>query len=194
MNEQEGFSSPEKGEKQRRWDEVAERVGRTVDRLEKHIDEGIKEGVIALNALDVNTHSSCEGHLDRGVAAPWIDIQAKFSKEEEEQFRELFKTKEENKEKFKESRDDIERRNLEEQRKIIPHLADFYKDRDVPFERRLMLGSATLGRLESQGARFQKIENDETKQVRLKEYQEEMNAFIAFLKERYFAEISELQG
>ena len=120
MNEHEGPPGPEKGEKQRRWDEVAERIDRTVDRLGKHIDAGIKEGVVALNVLDINTHSSCEGHLERGIAAPYIDIDAKLSKEEEEQFRELLNTREQNRERFKELRDDIDRRNLEEQRKILP--------------------------------------------------------------------------
>lgn len=188
MSKPEGFSNFEGGEKHRRWDEAAERVEQIVDRLGQHLDDGIKEGVIALNVHEINTTGSCEGHLDRGAAAPWIDIQAKISKEEEARYRELLDGGEPSREEFRELRGIIELRNLEEQRKLIPHLDDFYKDRDAPFDRRLILENPALGRLESQGARFQKLEEEKTKKERLEEYQAEMNAFAAFLKERYFAE------
>jgi hypothetical protein len=174
MNGKENFPSFEKSERQRRWDEAAERIEKTVDTLGHHIDEGIKDGVIALNVLDVNTHGSCEGHLEHGTAAPYIDIRTKISKEELERWEEV--------------KNEIERRNLEEQRRILPHLDDFYKGRDVPAQRRLVLGNVALGRLESQGARLHKIEDESTRREMLKEYQEEMNEFISFLKEKYFAE------
>ncbi|MDP3769564.1 MAG: hypothetical protein U1A23_00585 [Candidatus Sungbacteria bacterium] len=63
-------------EKQKAWDVMAERVARTVDGVGKRIDENIKEAVIALNMLNINTSASCEGHLDRGNAGPWIDIKS----------------------------------------------------------------------------------------------------------------------
>jgi hypothetical protein len=75
---------------------------------------------------------------------------------------------------------------LAEQKKIISHLDSFYGSREVPSDRRLILESAGLGRLESQGARFQEIEDEQTRRERLKEYQEEIDAFVAFLREKYF--------
>ena len=186
MNEHESLPISEKSEKQRRWDEMAERVGKVTDKLEKPIDEGIKEGIIALNLFDINTSASCEGHIDHGVYAPWIDIQGKIPKDTREQFQELFKNKGQNEEKLKELSREIERRNLEEQRKILPHLDEFYHGRDVPSHKRLIIENISLGRLESQGVRFQKIEDEKVRQERLQEYREEMNAFISVLKDKYF--------
>ena len=40
------------------------------------IDEGIKDTVAAFQLLDFNTQASCEGHLDRDLLTPWIDIGA----------------------------------------------------------------------------------------------------------------------
>jgi hypothetical protein len=40
------------------------------------IDPGIKETVAVLQLLGVYTRQSCEGHLDHGIAAPWIDLES----------------------------------------------------------------------------------------------------------------------
>lgn len=40
------------------------------------IEAGIKEIVVALNAVGLNTTGSCEGHTDWGRIAPWVDIDA----------------------------------------------------------------------------------------------------------------------
>jgi hypothetical protein len=56
------------------WQEISERVSRIVDALGRPVDPGICEMVVALHAHGVHTLASCEGHLDHGVAAPWIDI------------------------------------------------------------------------------------------------------------------------
>jgi hypothetical protein len=148
----------------------------------------IKEGVIALNVFGIQTSGSCEGHIDRGTNAPWIDVQAERSQASEGQMKELLQDREKNKEELKALSAEIERKNLAEQRKLFPHLDEFYRNRDVPFHRRLIIGSVRFGRLESQGARLQKIEDDTTKRERLNEYQAEMSAFIAFLKDKYLRE------
>ncbi len=186
MSDQKGFPNFEKSEKQRRWDEVTDRVRRTIDKSGKPIDEGIIEGIIALNISGITTHGSCEGHIDRGTRAPHIDIQAEIPRELEEKFKKLLKEIDGNRDEFIEVRDDIHRRNLAEQKKVIPYLDSFYGSREVSSGRRLVLGNVALGRLESQGARFQEIEDEQATQERLREYQEEMNAFVAFLKEEYF--------
>jgi hypothetical protein len=60
-------------EKQK-WDELAKKFSRFTDRIGMPIDEGIFETVVALNALDIPTSMSCEGHLDHGLPYPWIDV------------------------------------------------------------------------------------------------------------------------
>ncbi len=62
-------------EKQKRWDEIAARVETIGDKLGKGIDGGVKETVVAFRVLNFETSASCEGHLNRGVASPWIDVE-----------------------------------------------------------------------------------------------------------------------
>ena len=64
-------------EKQKKWDEMSNRINRTIDGIGKYVDTNIKEPVIALNLLGIYTAASCEGHLDHGTFAPYIDVQAK---------------------------------------------------------------------------------------------------------------------
>jgi len=54
----------------------------TSDRLGFKIDENIKESVAVLNVSGFNTSQSCEGHVERGIAAPWISIAAPNEPEE----------------------------------------------------------------------------------------------------------------
>lgn len=65
------FSPPEA-----RWGEVQQEVARIVDGLGKEIDPGIRDTVVALKAHDIHTTGSCEGHLDHGIAGPWVDIES----------------------------------------------------------------------------------------------------------------------
>jgi len=60
--------------KQQQWDNSATEVDTWVDGLGRSLDEGIKETVIVLNLLGFTTRQSCEGHLNWGVANPWIDF------------------------------------------------------------------------------------------------------------------------
>jgi hypothetical protein len=46
------------------------------------IDSKIKETVIALMALGIPASASCEGHLDHGYGASWIEIMAPNKPEE----------------------------------------------------------------------------------------------------------------
>ena len=63
-------------EKQTAWDEMSEKIEQTTDALGKEIEPGIKDAVIASNLLGLHTSSSCEGHADRGMGAPWIQYRA----------------------------------------------------------------------------------------------------------------------
>jgi hypothetical protein len=191
MNSPEGLPDAEKTEKQRQWDEIADRIERTVDKLKKGVDERIKGTVVGLNAFDINTTASCEGHADRTEGhAPWIDVEAKEVEDLKAQAKALYPNKEENKEKLKEISQEAERRNLEERRKLFLLLEEFYQKRNVPFHQRLIVEGKALewSRLQSQGAGLQKIESEEVMKQRLGEYQEEMEAFTEFLKDKFFRE------
>ena len=61
---------------------IREEVDKIVDALGKHIDEGIKETVVFLIALEIPTEGSCEGHIDYGYNGPWVDISAPNRPEE----------------------------------------------------------------------------------------------------------------
>lgn len=70
-------SRPEEGEMASvQWQKEAEEIESVTDKLGKPIDGKVKETVIALNLLGLNTRQSCEGHSDRSMGAPWIDIAA----------------------------------------------------------------------------------------------------------------------
>ncbi|GCE14804.1 hypothetical protein [Tengunoibacter tsumagoiensis] len=58
------------------WNKQASQLASVTDLTGKSIDPGILETVIALNLLGVETTSSCEGHLDHGTPAPWVDFHA----------------------------------------------------------------------------------------------------------------------
>jgi uncharacterized protein (UPF0248 family) len=146
------------------------------------VDNGIKETLVGLTVHDINTSGSCEGHIDRGTLAPYVDIETKEAAE-------LYqKAKEMSDEEAKESiLKEIKYKNLEERKKLLTLLEDFYDERHVPLHQMLMIESYghKRGRLQSQGADLQKIEDSETQQQRLREYQEEMNAFSEYLKQGF---------
>lgn len=79
--------------KEKRWQEDKIIVDNITDRLGIHIDEGIKDTVIAFRLLGFETTQSHEGNMDR-VAYPYIDISTSKSHENYEHRRETYKTQE----------------------------------------------------------------------------------------------------
>ncbi|MGH7157235.1 MAG: hypothetical protein ACREGG_03960 [Candidatus Saccharimonadales bacterium] len=61
------------------FDQALARVNEISDNLGMPVDEAIKVPVAALWANGIHTTGSCEGHLDRALAFPWVDIEAKES-------------------------------------------------------------------------------------------------------------------
>jgi hypothetical protein len=119
-------------EKQVQWEMKQEEINKITDALGKEIDEGIKETVIAFNLLGIHTRQSCEGHLDEGVAAPWIDILSPESRKlfpKIEELREKLDTLSEEMSGFEEIEDEYgrtmeeyEKRNLNELKMLLPIL------------------------------------------------------------------------
>ena len=73
--------------------------------------------------------------------------------------------------------------------KAIGYLDEFYNERSVSPDARLVLSLSTLtpSRLESMGDHLQQFRDPDTKQQKLNEYQAEMKAFGVFLRGRYFS-------
>jgi hypothetical protein len=180
-------------------------VTRMTDKLGKDIDPGIFETVVILNLLGIPTTQSCEGHLEHGTGAPWVDIEdtsaSAQSKEVGQLFSKAAQAQREQTHSVEEiihlfdqahqARQAVKQIHLAVRQRLIDYLAAFYKNRHVPYDVQLVIQSRdTTGRsrLESQGADFQEIAPPEIKQRKLLEYQEEMRAFTAFLKEKYFSE------
>lgn len=63
-------------EKQKVWQKKREEIDKIVDAAGHSIDERIKDAVTAANLMELNTEQSCEGHLDRGVPWPFLEIAA----------------------------------------------------------------------------------------------------------------------
>jgi hypothetical protein len=179
------------------------------DSLGLAIDPGILDTVVALNVLGVNTFQSCEGHSDLGTGAPYIDIEAKRTPELEmlenqattdfqeaaaalkgisltqeipDQIQQLYAQ-------AHQLKAEASKPHLQERQKAMNYLDEFYKDRQVPYDRRLIivpLFEFGESRIESQGADLQRIAPQDVKERKLQEYQGEMREFTLFLKEKYF--------
>lgn len=63
------ISSPEA-----RYRDMCERVSQFKDNFGLGVDPGIFDAVVALNLTGITTYQSCEGHLDHGLAYPWVTV------------------------------------------------------------------------------------------------------------------------
>jgi hypothetical protein len=188
--------------KKQHWQEIADTLTRTRDKLGKEIDAGIFETVLVLNALDIPTFASCEGHLDWGTCAPWVDIVskhpmthisiAKLTTEAKQECDKGGKTAAEIKALFdgiNAQQREIKAYHIQVRQKLMNYLAAFYQDRHVPYDCRLIvrpIGYDGKSRLESQGADCQEVMPLDIRVEKLAAYQAEMQAFTAFLKDIYF--------
>ena len=191
--------------KEQRWQEMYTRVARMKDKLGKEVDPGIAETVVVLNLLGITTTQSCEGHLDHGTGAPWVDIEDTNASERSSEVNRLFQQALQLQRKqaqitnetvrlFDEAHQakrDVKCLHLAIRQKLLNYLASFYEHQQVPFDVRLVIQSRdTTGRtrLESQGADFQETASLEQRRLKLTAYQEEMRRFTLFLKQQYFQE------
>jgi len=162
-------------EKQQRLIEISEKVEKTTDKIGKGVEDGIKEAVVALLANEFPTSQSCEGHFsEEGASSPWIEIYAP----EPEGWKE-------DKEKQKEWT--IE--NLKQQKRMIDLFAEFYHDREAPFDARLNfrnIGAFGGFRIQSMGSETIPLLSPEEQKQKLITYRKEMAEFTDFLKRRFF--------
>lgn len=187
--------------KAQQWNQVKEQCQRITDVLGYPIDAGILDLVVALNVLQIPTTGSCEGHLDHGTMAPWVDIEAPGAQEEQRQAgnarreaREADTRQESDEaiyqlmERVKEHEHRASCLNLTVRARLMDYLDTFYHSRQVPYDHRLSIqgivvgGLTSMTRLESQGAGLQDIRTPGERGHYLQIYQAEMRAFAHFLK------------
>lgn len=192
------------------WENLRARFTRVADKLGMLIDSGILETVVGLNAFGVETSMSCMGHTDRGLAYPWVDV-GKVGQDDPRvrQYQQIYKKyndyiedqkrrrkpvdhseAERMREPFENLRLEVQKENLEEVGRLMPMLDEFYRDRVVPYDRRLMLEINLYWgttRLQNQGGTLQEINTPEIKSAKLLDYQQEMIDFTVFLKNKFLA-------
>ncbi|QQS23367.1 hypothetical protein IPM19_02280 [bacterium] len=186
-----GEQFSEQESRQQRWNELTVEIDQIKDRLGKGIDEGIKEAVIGLRALDVNVTQSCEGHNDHGTGGPYIDVESDLNTVHEKVLEPMYGNLDdkETQQKFDDLVEEINYNNLRERKKLIELLDEFYTGRETPYEIRLSVSpmARSWSRLENQGVGLQTIEEDaEKKNLRLKMFKAEMDDFKEFLKNKFF--------
>lgn len=183
--------------KQKKWEEQLKKIETLKDGLGKGVDEGIKETVAAMQVLGILTRQSCQGHLNWGEAAPWVrmdfppEIHA-LSRQYSELFDVFDKISEGDKD-FQRVADEFHKVGREEKRlralelkKLTLFLEDFYAERNVPYDQRLILDAR--GELTNQGGFLQITENESQRGENLYRYQSEMKAFTEFLKQKFFSQ------
>src|SRR5690606_30908163 len=148
--------------------------------------------------------ASCEGHVDWGTGAPWVDI----SKENYAELKTAMQKAAEARKSIANESDLVKRREKEgelladihriesdvsqELHQVLPPLFEllnrFYENRTVTNANRLVLRpvGALVVRLESQGALLQRSKSNRTEE-RLIAYQKEMQEFGEFLKKSFLA-------
>ena len=183
---------------------VRQYVDKITDGLNLKIDDGIKETVVFLNALGINTTMSCEGHLKWAFGGPWIDIGPKETRKflsltkRLQDIRKKLRIEERKKKPNKKVTDKLDNehyklRKIEdryirkESKKVFILLEKFYKNRKVDFDEMIILNSVGWGtRIMSQGTELQVLNDQKTREMNLKRYKGEMNLFTEFLKKEYF--------
>jgi len=196
--------------KQKIWDEMANEVDHWVDAIGCPIDNDIKEIVVALNVMGIETRASCEGHLNRGCSYPWVDLEIDIEKfraglkqigekigiEEtslEAKYPDLsWKARvdqPEAKRLLELYKERIHYSNLIDQAKmhciepLNQFLNQFYESRNFSYDRTLTISE--YGRLRCVGADRQVIRPEDEQNQKIAEYREEMNAFATFLKKKF---------
>lgn len=177
---------------------LRQKLQETTDRLGKKIDGKIFDTILYLNAHGFKTTGSCEGHLDYGLAYPWIDFSSVDNEEREEldrvsdQLRKILDETnndydDENVLKKKRQQDElineIQRQNSAVAERLLILLSDFYQNRKVDIDARLIIcDMVTDFRLQPQGGMLQADREEDKKKIYLEKYQQEMSDLTDFLK------------
>jgi hypothetical protein len=153
--------------------EIRQKVEIIGDRLGKGIDDGVKETCVFLMAHEFSLSASCEGHNDWGLPYPWVEVSIDPPKD-------WNKNQEKNTEWIESS--------MAQRSKLLDLLQEFYAERQVNLK--TMLHFDNIGifgalRLQPMAGELSESMKKEEKAERLKEFQNEMSEFTAFLKKKF---------
>lgn len=200
--------------KKEQWEQLEKEVEITEDAQGEKVDERIKESVVAFQAMGFPTSGSCEGHLDKRVPTPWVEVSD--PNEPEEQFvgeKEIYQKiaekynvlieevksgkhhkawtealKESSKNEETPEYEEWREKNKELQEKAEELLEEFYKIKEPMIDEYHLvvskLGPGGVFRVHSKGEGC--IENEPFSKGDLVECQKEMKVFTQFLKDKYF--------
>lgn len=199
--------------KQIQWDFMAQEVESRVNALEMLISDEIKETAIILNLLGLRTVQASWGNLKDEHAYPWISFESRDELEFNKQLDDVCERLADEEESlminhnispstemldqpeaaafnqlFAEYSAMLDKRVKIQYRALLPLqelLKDFYETRPIHYDYVLRITPHSM-RLESSGAAWQLIRSDEERAAYLQAYQNEMQDFTAFLKERFF--------
>ncbi len=192
-------------QKEAKLRKIEEEIEKVTDGLGLEIDPKIRDTVKFFKAHDFTTYASCEGHIDRGMPYPWVDIGDFLV--DDERFQELGskvtydeatdtqidnRTPEEREEHGAKVNQAKEKNNLESQR-IKDLLEEFYSETGSNLRLILEQGGWNSVRLQPENmpeGNPDEIREKLTKseiEPKLKEYQAEMNRFTEFLKAKFFS-------
>jgi len=221
MVEQEKFNttleSGEISEREKTWSRIALEVEHITDKLGQGVDEQVKETLVALKANEFGTTASCEGHLDRGLPYPWVDVESILAENDanlvsrysdlKNKYRLERKGKLEMNPQEKEEYGNMTKRQIEENQKTYEKFSllidEFYetsKNTDESSKLIINKGPWNQSRLQTAEGRGigkenrEKHENylsklsAEEKAGKLEAYQHEMKRFTKFLKEKFFSQ------
>lgn len=193
--------------KEQLWAQKAVEVDKITDLLGRPIDPGIKDAVVAANLLGIGTSGSCEGHNnpEEGNAYPYLDVESddpettKLLQQREAIVQKLPRPTPGQQPDLEATQilnelhtldKTLEAKQLQSAAKLFDYLNEFYKDRNTPFDTRLIVQTTGGGirgvKLESQGAIFQGTRDEQSRNQYLLAYQKEMGAFTEFLKGKFF--------
>ncbi|MEK7636376.1 MAG: hypothetical protein AAB362_01710 [Patescibacteria group bacterium] len=181
-------------ERQQQWEERRIAVEAIKGLKGNPVGEPVKESVIGLNLFNVHTVFSGEGRMEdfARVTAPFIDVESLEAKQLRDGFEKNHKDIEEDDSAIRResAHKQVLLENLKERAKLIVLLDEFYRGREVPYEQRLTIESwkDNTSHITNEGARLQELFDETVRRQKLLEYQKEMRAFGAFLKQKYLSQ------
>ena len=153
-----------------------QKVEKITDKLGKKIEDGIKEAVAILNAMDIQTNSSCAGHKgeEGKFGLPYIEI-----------YTPSLKGWNENKGN-KQLGEQWKQNNLKQREIIQPLFEEFNKTRIVPPDVKLKIRDMGIFggfKIENVGGMTPTQKEEAIRMI--ESYQKEMAEFTKFLKEKF---------
>lgn len=179
-----------------RWQEMVAYLRDARDGNDTPIDEGIFDTCVALNLLGFTTTQSCEGHLDWGIPAPWVQIVNEEARTLNERAYSAFArgTSEKppagimphyTKEAYEEGhawRKQADSLIAQDFHKLLGYVEQFYRQRQIEMGCRVTLRADTPSiRLEILGAAAMPALSIDQQHIMLAQFQDEMKAFTAHL-------------